>query len=155
MEVDAKLDFTDAQKYLYEIMRRMGSAEPALRLIGEIGHESIQTNFEEGGRPSQWKPLADSTIKQRTKAGKWPGRILVRTGTSGGLMGAVSYKAFNDRVIFSANKVYARIQHYGGKAGRGRKVTIPARQYMMIQDEDWQEINEALKEYIIRGTAGG
>jgi phage gpG-like protein len=54
-------------------------------------------------------------------------------------------------VVLVANKPYAAIQHFGGMAGKGRKVKIPARPYMMIQDEDWAEIKAALNDFIIEG----
>ena len=141
-----------ARKQLSEVIRRMGDAGPALNVIGEIVHESIQTNFEDGGRPRPWKLLSPATIAQRKKSGHWPGRILVRKGVSGGLMGAVSYRAFNNKVVWTANKVYAAIHNYGGQAGRGRKVTIPGREFMLIQDEDWQEIDETMKDFIVMGN---
>lgn len=136
------------QRSLKGIIKRMGSPKAGLEVIGEIVHESIQTNFEDGGRPEKWKPLAASTIRQRKKKGKWPGRMLVRSGTDGGLMGAIAYRVFNDRVVAHASKVYAAIHHFGGKAGKGRKVDIPARPYMMVQDEDWAEMKAALSEYV-------
>lgn len=143
----------ELQRELKGIIRRMGHARPAMQVIGEIVQESIQRNFEEGGRPRKWKPLAPATIKQRKRLGKWPGRILVRSGTAGGLMGGISYRAFNDRVVAHANKVYAAIHHFGGKAGKGHKVDIPARPYMMVQDEDWREIKAALNDFVMKGKA--
>jgi len=152
-ETEFKFQDTALQKMLKGILSRLGNIRPAAELMGEIALESIQTNFEEGGRPTKWKPVADATIRQRRRLGKWPGRILVRQGYAGGLMGAVAYTALNDRVVVVANKVYARIHHLGGKAGRGHKVDIPARPYMMIQDEDWAEMKEELTKYVIHGGA--
>ncbi len=57
--------------------------------------------------------------------------------------------------IVHANKVYARIHHEGGKAGRGRKVNIPARPFIMVQDEDWAEIKDALNNYIFGSQLNG
>lgn len=150
IEVEVKDE--QVKRLVTNIQKRLGNLKPAMRLIGEIVHESIQRNFEEGGRPKKWKRLAPSTIKQRKRIGKWPGRMLVRRGVSGGLMGAIAYRAFNDRVVSHANKIYAAIHHFGGMAGRGRKVKIPARPYMMVQDEDWKEIKAALNEFILGGV---
>ena len=141
-------DDKEVQKKLKLMKSRLGSLQPANEIIGEIVHSSILRNFEEGGRPEGWPDLADSTKKQREKEGSWPGQILVRNGARNGLMGAVSYDALPDAVVFIGNKEYSAIQHFGGKAGRGRKTTIPARKYMMVQDEDWDEIMDALNHYI-------
>ena len=150
-EIECTIDDQELQNTLKGILTRLGNIKPAAELMGEIALESITTNFEEGGRPKKWKKLAKRTIKERERQNKWPGRILVRQGDAGGLMGGISYTAMNDRVIVHAKKVYARIHHYGGRAGRGRKVKIPARPYMMIQDEDWAEIKDALNRFILRG----
>jgi phage virion morphogenesis protein len=65
-------------------------------------------------------------------------------------MRSISVRASSDKVVVGTNVVYAAIHHFGGQAGRGRKVTIPARPFMMIQDEDWKEINEVSADYLLR-----
>ena len=88
MPVEIKITPKDlgAEKRVTEMLQRVKNLRPALKIIGEIGLTSIQRNFEVGGRPKKWKPLAPSTIKQRRRQGKWPGQILVRRGMSGGLL---------------------------------------------------------------------
>lgn len=151
--LDVEIKDAGAKRLLADVIDRMKHPKPALAVVGEIVTESIQRNFEKGGRPQKWKPLAPATIKERRRLGKWPGRILVRQGTAGGLFGSISHRPMNDRVVWHANKVYAAIHHFGGMAGRGRKVRIPARPYMMIQDEDWAEIRDAMNRFIVRGKA--
>lgn len=141
------------QNLIRDLKHRVGSAGPAMEIIGETLQTSVQRNFEEGGRPTRWTELKPSTIEQRKKKGKWPGQLLVVEGTRGGLMGSINYEATDSSVVFFANKPYAAIHHYGGQAGPGRKVTIPARPYMMIQDEDWNEIKTALTEFLIEGKS--
>ena len=51
-----------------------------------------------------------------------------------------------------AGENYAAIQNFGGKAGRGRKVSIPARPFLVIQDEDWREIGEELENFLLKGV---
>lgn len=43
-------------------------------------------------------------------------------------------------VRVGSNMIYAAIHQFGGKAGRGRKVTIPARPYMGLSDQDRDDI---------------
>ena len=142
--VSVKIDDREVRKMLSGILKRIGNPGPAMKILGAIARTSIVRNFEKGGRPTKWTALSPETLK--TKKGT---AILRETD---GLKEAVNYKPFNDKVVVSADKVYAAIHHFGGKAGRGRKVTIPARPYMMVQDEDWVEMKAALNEYIIRGT---
>lgn len=144
-------DDKDLQDLLKAVKNRIGNTKPAFEVIGEIIQTSILKNFEQGGRPEAWQDLAERTKKQRAKQGKWPGQILVMSGVRGGLMGSISYDAMPDKVVWVANKPYAAIQHFGGMAGKGLKTKIPPRPYMMIQDEDWEEIKAALNDFIIEG----
>lgn len=149
--VSYHIDDAEVKRKIGGILKRLDNAEPGMKLIGETALESIQRNFEEGGRPRKWKRLAPSTRKARKRKGKWPGKILMIAGAAGGLFGTISYKAYSDKVVMIANKVYAAIHHFGGMAGRGKKVKIPARPFMMIQDEDWREMKEELSQFILRG----
>ena len=149
-DIHVKVD-GQVENILQGLMSRLGNLKPATRLMGEIVLESIVTNFEQGGRPGKWDPLAAATIRQRQRKGKWPGRILVQSGHAGGLLGAIAYTPGDTSVTIHANKRYARIHHYGGQAGKGHKTTIPARPYMMVQDEDWEDIRAGLNDYILGG----
>ena len=146
-------DDHEFQELAQGVVARAGNLQPAHEIVGEIVHASIMRNFEKGGRPTAWTDLADSTKAQRTRKGTWPGQILVNSGVRGGLMGAVTYDAGPNRVVFLGNKPYAAIQHFGGPAGKGRKVQIPARPYFMIQDEDWDEIKAAINLFIFEVEA--
>jgi len=148
--VEMKIGINDGEvrTLLSRLQRKTSNLTPAMRIIGEIVQTSIQRNFEAGGRPKRWLPLAAATIRQRRREGHWPGPILVRHGVSGGLMGSISYRASGDRVVLSANKIYAAIHHFGGMAGRGHKTRIPARPFMFVHDRDWIEIKDALRKHL-------
>lgn len=150
IKIDIKVVKDEIRPMLATLLRRMGNLRPVMKLVGEIALTSIRKTFETGGRPRRWPALKASTIKGRMLQGHWPGKILVRHGVSGGLLGSLSYRAESERVIVSANKVYAAIHHFGGQAGRGRKVTIPARPYMLIHGEDWAEIKRMAGEYLLK-----
>jgi phage virion morphogenesis protein len=132
---------------LQVIAERCGNMLPAMQIIGETGVASIQQNFMAGGRPNGWQPLSPVTL-----AKKKGGSILVGQGQAGGLLGSIHAEPAADHVLIGTDKVYAAIHQFGGQAGRGRKVTIPARPYLMLQDEDWQEIKDQLADYIVMGT---
>lgn len=174
------------QKLLQSIQRKLNNMIPVFNAIGEIVHGSIIENFERGGRPTKWKGLKDSTIAQRERENKWPGRILWRLGIAGGLAGSISYKAFQDRVELRANKASAITHQFGARKGEFgtvqaqvrqhiRRITqafgkpieptdvtvsahtrkmavpwgdIPARPFMMVHPEDWDEIRETLRDYL-------
>ena len=46
----------------------------------------------------------------------------------------------NEAAIIGSNKVYAAIHQLGGQAGKNKKVTIPARPYLKLTDDDFEEI---------------
>jgi phage virion morphogenesis protein len=150
VKMDIKILKDEIRPMLAELKKRMGNLSPLMKNVGETALTSIRKNFELGGRPSKWKALKLSTIKSRTAQGHWPGKILIRHGASGGLLGSLNYKAYGDRVVLSANKVYAAIHHFGGQAGRGHKVRIPKRPFMLIQKEDWEEIKNLTGRYLAK-----
>jgi phage virion morphogenesis protein len=150
IKMDIKIVKDEIRPMLVELKRRMGDLSPLMKNAGEMALTSIRKNFEVGGRPSKWPGLKLSTIKQRIAQGHWPGKILIRHGVSGGLLGSISYKAYGDRVVLSANKVYAAIQHFGGMAGKGHKAKIPSRPFMLIQPEDWAEVKRLAGEYLTK-----
>ena len=102
---------------LQKVAAALEDNRPIMGLIGEIVHDSIISNFEEGGRPVKWPELSATTIAQRKKIKKWPGKILIRRGGGGGLMGSIDYRPQKDKVAFEAKEKYADAMQYGAEAG--------------------------------------
>ena len=126
------------------LLARFADQTPAMQIIGATVVASVQRNFEKEGRPESWKDLAEATLK--TKKNK---QILQVKGYGGGLLGSIHYEARAKTVTIGTNKIYGAIHQFGGPAGRGGKVSIPARPFLMVQDEDWPEINAALADYYL------
>ncbi len=128
---------------------------PALFNIRERLLMSVEENFLEGGRyksgksfeggDTKWKKLSKATIKERTKRGDWPGQILVESGI---LKQSISGSVTENSVTIGTNVEYAAIQQFGGMAGRGKKVKIPARPFLVIQDDDVEEIRKIVAKQI-------
>ena len=55
----------------------------------------------------------------------------------------------NETAIIGSNKVYAAIHQLGGQAGKNQKVTIPARPYLQLSDDDYQYILRTINNYLI------
>ncbi|MCL2219318.1 MAG: phage virion morphogenesis protein [Chitinispirillia bacterium] len=129
-----------------------------LSVCGEILLSSVEENFQRGGRygsagswrggGTRWADLADSTKAARAKRGKWPGRILDMS--QGGLAASISKTVQGNAVTVGTNKRYGAIHQFGGQAGRGRKVTIPARPFLVVQDEDVEDMMDVLDRYIAK-----
>ncbi len=83
---------------------------------------------------NNWKPLASSTLALKRKRGKST-KILRQDGY---LADKTAYNVTSDNVEFGSQEVYARLHQFGGKAGRGKKVTVPARPWLGVGDKDEQ-----------------
>ncbi len=125
---------------------------PILPAIAELIESDIKDNFDAGGRWSgsgattllsggteKWKPLAPSTLRQKAKRGYR--KILVSTGE---LRNSIEARPEGNSIVISSNKEYAAIHNFGGKAGKNRSVTIPARPFLVIQKETLEEVLELI-----------
>jgi phage virion morphogenesis protein len=81
-------------------------------------------------------------------------RILMKQGMRGGLMGSIASEGTHDSAIVSANKRYAAIHQLGGRAGRGRKVHIPARPYLGVSRQDEDALKRLVSRYLSRWASG-
>lgn len=161
--ISIRIEDGEVKALLRSLQARVKDLTPAMRIVGNIVRSSVVRNFEEGGRPKKWQPHAEATIlggirkKDFTRKGALRagaskrlrgGRVLIRKGR---LMKSIKYKAYTDRVEVGTNVIYAAIHQFGGKAGRkSRRVQIPARPYLMVQDEDWPEMRDAIADYITK-----
>lgn len=159
------IDTAELKKEIGRIITRLEDKTPAMKVIGEIVKSSVIENFQVGGRP-RWTPtkaismaiayrMKGKAIKTkrggitkgfaRHKAGK---KTLIDTYH---LQKSIAPRAFSDRAEIGTNVVYAAIHQFGGKAGRGKKVNIPARPFLMVQDEDWIQMKAAISKHIMGG----
>jgi phage gpG-like protein len=131
--------------------------------LGKIG--GVRKGYTKGGiaggrlRVASQRTLNDNKILQ----------------DSGQLAASITRKVTKDRVVVGTNKVYAAAHQFGvskivtvrrksktvfGTARSGhslhqRHMRIPARPFIVVQDEDMVEIKEVLKDHILRGATGG
>jgi len=98
------------QHYLNNLAKRITNKKPLMVKIAGIMHTGVEKTFEEEGRP-KWKQLAKSTIRDRTRKGYWPGKILQREGM---LIRSIIPRATEDQSIVATNEPYAAILHFGG-----------------------------------------
>lgn len=88
---------------------------PLARAIAGIFEAETDANFAAEGRP-HWMGLAPSTIRRRSKAGTWPGKML--QVSAGGLAASIATSFTRTESRVGSNKVYAAIQQFGGKINR-------------------------------------
>lgn len=87
---------------------------PLMRAIAGVFEAETEANFAAEGRP-HWMGLKPSTIRRRTKAGTWPGKILQ---VSGQLAASVATRYNRNEAVVGSNKAYALIQQVGGRIER-------------------------------------
>lgn len=61
---------------------------------------------------------------------------------------SVDYAATDDSVMVGSNLAYARIHQLGGRAGRGRKVKLPARPYLGVSKADMEEVKHLIHDFL-------
>lgn len=116
---------------LEALMHRLQRPEPLMRGISLELRSLAEKAFAAEGSPEKWASLSNRTISARAKRGQWPGRILQ---VSGKLAASVSpFSSGAEAGIYAGSgpsAKYAAIHQFGGMAGRGKKVSIPARPFL-------------------------
>jgi len=154
-----------ARAVVKETARRMSRPEKPLRACGLVLLRSITKTFKAGGRPMRWKP-------SRRAAGMAKGQTLIKTAR---LMRSITMKVAGRTLRVGTNVKYAAIHQLGGtiparvilprrakalrwidRAGKVRfakrvsigPTEIPARPFLVIQDEDWRVFGRIFGDYI-------
>lgn len=141
--IEIRLDSAELENYLNQLADKTSDLRPLMKKLAGIMHDSAEQNFESEGRP-KWPELKPSTIKQRSKRGYWPGRILQVRGE---LAASITSSYDNHSAFVGTNKVYAAIHHFGGNAGRNKNVDVPARPYLKVGESENKEILNEFKNY--------
>ena len=143
--IEIKIDSQEVERKLQEIAKKTSDLKPLMKNIAGIFASAAEDNFAEEGRPDKWQDLSKVTKKLREKKGKWPGQILQVTGQ---LASSVNTYYGNDSAVIGSNLEYAAIHQLGGQAGRNKKVTIPARPYLKLTEDDFKEIINYVKHFL-------
>ena len=135
--IEIKIDNKEVESRLLDLAQRSENLRPLMKNIAGIFAYSTEENFKEEGRHDKWTELSESTIKQRTKNKQWPGMILQ---ISGQLASSVNTYYDDDSAVMGSNLEYAAIHQLGGQAGKNKSVEIPARPYLQLTPDDFEEI---------------
>ena len=142
--IEIKVDNKDVESRLLDLAKQSENLRPLMKNIAGVFAYSTEENFKEEGRPDKWTDLAESTKKQRTKTGHYPGQILQ---VSSQLASSISTYYDNDSAVIGSNIDYAAIHQLGGQAGKNQSVTIPARPYLQLTEDDFEEIIQETEKY--------
>ena len=173
ISLDIKLDDTRVRELIERIRRRTNDFRPALADMGErMTKHSIPLNFRAGGRPEKWKPSARARkeIKGRTgqtldDTGRLKGSITYRESAHDLKIGTnVVYARIHQlggqvEGTFDVRRHVRTIRQAFGRAIAPKKVkvkahrrtvdfTLPARPFLVVQDEDVDYFREALGAFL-------
>ena len=144
--IEIKIDNQEVNKRLLELAQRGENLRPLMKNITGILAYSTEENFANEGRPDKWLDLSEQTKKQRKKRGHWPGQILQ---VSGQLASSINTYYDDESAIIGSNLDYAAIHQLGGQAGKNKSVSIPARPYLKLSDDDFVEILDISTSFLI------
>lgn len=143
--IEIKIESKEVERKLQELAKKSSDLKPLMKNIAGIFASAAEDNFAEEGRSGKWQNLSKITKKLREKKGKWPGQILQ---VSGQLASSVNTYYDNDSAVIGSNLEYAAIHQLGGQAGRNKKVTIPARPYIQLFNDNFDEILNLIERHV-------
>ncbi len=143
--VEIRIDNKEVNKRLLELAEKGENLRPLMKNIAGVFASATEDNFKDEGRPDKWTDLAEVTKENRKKKKKWPGQILQ---VEGQLASSVHTEYDDNSAVIGSNLPYARIHQLGGMAGKNNKVKIPARPYLKLTDDDFDEILDVAKKYL-------
>lgn len=166
MDISVEIDDSDIKKLLTKLRDRVADLTPTMQAIGLFYERRVLENFQNQASPDgvPWKPLAAATLMiglGRKKGWNKKGGLSAKgkrylqgkriLWESGDLEGSIHSQATKDSVTIGSggHLPYPAIQQLGGKAGRGRKVTIPAREYLALNRGTELELAERDRSMII------
>lgn len=124
--------------------------EPLKRCIQQVMIPSIRQNFDSSGRPP-WAPYAASTLEFHEMLGEAMSRgLLIRSGALRGAATTLNiWSLSQEEAKFNGlpgGVWYGNLHQTGGKSGKTG--TMPARPFVMFQDEDGDKIVEVFAKWL-------
>ena len=139
------LSIKELQGKLERLSKALENKTPLLRRIANTMQNTIEESFDKQASPfgEKWKPNAPKTLQK-----KRGNKILIQSGL---LSQSFTQKVTGTSAQVGTNKEYAAIHQFGGKAGRNRKVIIPARPFMPIKanGEIPKDFGERLEQEVV------
>lgn len=132
------LNDTQVGTKLHSIANQLQHPRKLYGVLGETLKKIHAERFKQEIAPdgSEWQSLSPKTLARKKKKGKST-KILRQDGY---LSDKTAYNYNDQNVEFGSDAKYARLHQFGGKAGRGKKVTIPKRPWLGVNAQDEQKL---------------
>lgn len=136
--IKISLNDTQAVEKLHRIASQLKQPRKLYGVLGETLKKIHAERFKQEVDPqgNNWQPLSAKTLVRKQKKGKST-KILRQDGY---LSDKTAYNYNDKNVEFGSDAKYARLHQFGGKAGRGKKVTIPKRPWLGVSQQDEQKL---------------
>ena len=171
--IRVEVDDKEFKKYMSQAIRRGKNLKPPLKRCGMVMLRSFSDNFKRGGRPKRWKRLTPNTIAGRRKQSK---KVLQDTGklrmsTLSKVAPGNIHRQGENSLVMGSNLKIAQYHQWGTKpytiVPKNRKVLrfmtatgpafarkvnhpgLPARPFIMIQDEDVKAFVGIFRDYVV------
>ncbi|WGM05976.1 phage virion morphogenesis protein [Arsenophonus nasoniae] len=141
-----QIDARELAKALRNLSLAGQDMTPLMRALAETLKTETDLNFEDEGHPA-WQPSVAALARK--------GMTL---SASGQLRGSVTTDYSSHHAALGSHLDYARIHQLGGKAGRQRRVTLPARPYLPVDEQGAlqpgteQKLLDTVLRYLERAT---
>lgn len=139
------LSIEELQGKLEKLSKALENKMPLLRRVANTFQNVTEESFDKQASPfgEKWKLNAPKTLQK-----KRGNKILIKSGL---LSQSFTQKVTGSSAQVGTNKQYAAIHQFGGKAGRGKKVSIPARPFMPINKngEIPKDLDERLENEVV------
>jgi phage virion morphogenesis protein len=148
-----KLEWEDSQAQAM-FGRLIASGSNLRPLYSEIGfalEDSTRKRFDSETAPdgTAWAPISDAWQARKAERGFSEGILKMR----GDMLNSVRAEPDSSGVsIIAGPTEYAAIHQFGGQAGRNHAVTLPARPFLGVSDDDGEEIIDAATAFLKRIT---
>jgi phage gpG-like protein len=167
--INVTLDDAQVQGLIQRIEARTNDFSPLLNVMGDrMSKFSIPRNFREGGRPEKWKPSKRAAAKDgqtlintgrlRSSITYAIGDRELRVGTNvvyarihqlgGRIAGDFNVKAHERTIRMAFGRTIAPRQVEVRAHSRHVDFTMPARPFLLVQDEDFAYFRREIGAYL-------
>ena len=136
-------DFAFAADYLNGISGRINVNDFELEAAVIIESQTKRRISEDKTGPDgdPWRDWSASYAQTRHS-----GHSLLQGNNS--LLTSIAFDQQGGQTLVGSDLPYAAIHQFGGEAGRNKAVTIAARPYLGLSDDDQRELEDILSDYI-------
>ena len=143
--IEIQVDTHGMEDAFQALIEGLRNPTPLMQEVSHVMDIAVSENFERGGRP-KWLGKRDGTPSKLQDSGR--------------LKNSITRLYDNTSAVVGTNVIYAGIHQFGGtikpkraKALRfngrfAKQVTIPARPFLHLEEDDFQEIEKVGERYL-------